>query len=159
MLSDQPIDKEFCWQRTFPSVYSVKKKILKFYEPTFWTNDGKTFVQKLDPEDQARAPGARIWWQKDEGLNFGLYDQGKKNLKSWETCLFFVAVSYTKGVVLCEHCEHLDGPFFAKFMKKHFVKVFNRSDIPGKISSFRMVTHLKFASWQNYHVACKCSAI
>lgn len=40
-------------------------------------------------------------------------------------------ISNTKRVALSEHYEHLDGPFFTKFIRKYFVKVFNRSNNPG----------------------------
>ena len=119
-----------------PKRLQFAKKVLKYYDPTLWTNDicfyldGKSFIHKLHPQDQARAPGARIWRRKDEGLNLDCTAKAKKSKTGSRLANFFVAISYQKGVILCENYEHLDGPFFAKFIKKNFVKVFNRSNNP-----------------------------
>jgi len=123
--------------KDLPRRFRFAKRVLKLYNPTtLWTHDisfyldGKSFVHKLHPQDQARAPGARIWRRKDEGLDFDCTAKANKCKESGRLAHFFVAISYSKGVVLCEHYEHLDGPFFAKFIRKHFVRTFNRSNNP-----------------------------
>lgn len=65
--------------------------------------DGKGFQYKTKPLDQARAPSACEWKKKNEGLNFNCTAKGQK-----EGCVnvnFMVGISYTKGVVLCEHYQ------------------------------------------------------
>ena len=98
------------------------KNVLKFYEPTFWTNcicsylNCKNFVRKLHPRDQARAPWARIWRQKDESLNL-LSTAKAKISKAVGQLVHFLWLSR-----ICEHYEHyehLDDPFFAKFIERH----------------------------------------
>lgn len=112
------------------------KKVLKLYEPTLWTQDicfyldGKSFVHKVNPQDQARAPGARVWRRRNEGLNLECTAKASKCKDGGRLAHFFVAISYSKGVILCEQYEHLDGNFFAKFIRKHFGGVFNRSHNP-----------------------------
>ena len=40
--------------------------------------DGRKFIHKLHPEDQARAPEARFSRRKDEGLNLDSAAKAKK---------------------------------------------------------------------------------
>jgi hypothetical protein len=61
--------------------------------------DGKGFEYKSNPHDQARAPRARQWRKRGEGLNFRCTAKGKK-----EGCTnvnFMVAIAFGKGVVRC----------------------------------------------------------
>ena len=63
--------------------------------------DGKVFEYKTYPCDQARAPKAREWRRKCEGLNIGCTSKGNK--EATINCTFMVEISYNHGVVLCEH--------------------------------------------------------
>ena len=74
---------------------------------SFWNNhvaiylDAKGFQYKTQPLDQARAPSAREWRKRNEGLKFGCTAKGSK-----EGCVnvnFMVGISHGKGVVLCHH--------------------------------------------------------
>ena len=75
---------------------------------SFWNNhvaiylDAKGFQYKTQPLDQARAPSAREWRKRNEGLKFGCTAKGSK-----EGCVnvnFMVGISHSsKGVVLCHH--------------------------------------------------------
>ena len=74
---------------------------------SFWNNhvaiylDAKGFQYKTQPLDQARAPSAREWRKRNEGLKFGCTAKGSK-----EGCVninFMVGISRSKGVVLCHH--------------------------------------------------------
>ena len=73
----------------------------------FWSKhiamylDGKGFQFKTKPLDQARAPTAREWRKKNEGLKLGCTAKGSK--VGCVNANFMVAMSYDHGVVLCEH--------------------------------------------------------
>ena len=88
--------------------------------------DGKGFQYKRNPYDQARAPGAREWRKRGEGLKFNCTAKGKK--EGGVNVNFMVAISYGKGVVLC---EQYDGPItgkkFAAIVKSSFSKAFKKS--------------------------------
>jgi len=87
---------------------SFCRKIRKLkLKQNFWNDsialyiDGKGFQYKTKPLDQARAPSAREWRLKNEGLKPGCTAKGSK-----EGCInanFMVGISYGRGVVLCEH--------------------------------------------------------
>ena len=48
---------------------------------------------------------------------------------------FFVAISYSRGVILCrQYHESLIGESFAEFARQHFPKTFEKSsNIEGKL--------------------------
>ncbi len=78
--------------------------------------------------DQARAPGAREWRKRGEGLKFNCTAKGKK--EGGINVNFMVAISYGKGVVLCEQYDGtITGPKFAEIVKS-FPKAFNKSSNP-----------------------------
>ena len=90
--------------------------------------DGKGFQHKSNPYDQARAPGAREWRKHGEGLKFNCTAKGKK--EGGINVNFMVAISYGKGVVLCEQYDGtITGPKFAEILKS-FLKAFNKSSSP-----------------------------
>ena len=48
-----------------------------------------------------------------------------------ESCLFFVAVAYIKGVICCgKYTERLNGEFFASYIRKSFPKHFQATANP-----------------------------
>ena len=73
----------------------------------FWNNhvatylDSKGFQYKTQPLDQARAPSAREWRKRNEGLKFGCTAKGTK--EGSINVNFVVGISQSKGVVLCHH--------------------------------------------------------
>ena len=91
--------------------------------------DGKGFQYKSNPYDQARAPGAREWRKRGEGLKIHCTAKGKK-----EGCInvnFMVAISYGKGVVLCEQYDGtITGKKFATIVHSSFPKAFENSSNP-----------------------------
>ena len=120
-----------------PKRLRFAKEVVKHFDAaTLWKEeicfyfDGKSFVHKYNPRDQARAPGARIWRRSDEGLNEHCTSKGKKAGNGGRTAHFFVGMSYRKGVILCEPYEKLDGQIFADFVTKHFPVAFNKSYHP-----------------------------
>ena len=101
---------------------------------TFWCNDvgfyldAVSFAHKTNPLDQAKAPRARIYRQKGEGLTFGCTSKGKKEGTGGNYAKFIVGISHGKGVVLCEPYEKMTGRFFAEFINKHFENAFSIAD-------------------------------
>lgn len=90
--------------------------------------DGKGFQYKSNPYDQARAPGAREWRKRGEGLKLNCTVKGKK--EGSVNVNFMVAISYGKGVVLCEQYDgSITGPKFAEIVKS-FPKAFKKSSSP-----------------------------
>ena len=91
----------------------------------FWNNqmslcvDGKGFQYKQNPRDQARAPKAREWRKKSEGLSYGCTARGQK-----ERCInsnVIVGISFSKGLVQCEqYFGPLAGTKFADIVDSNF---------------------------------------
>jgi hypothetical protein len=110
----------------------IKKKQLG---EEFWRTgisfylDGKGFQYKSNPYDQARAPGAREWRKRGEGLKFNCTAKGKK--EGSINVNFMVGISYGKGVVLCEQYHGtITGEKFAAIVKSSFPKAFKKSSNP-----------------------------
>lgn len=101
----------------------------------FWTEgisfylDGKGFAWKRNPQDQARAPKARIWRKSGEGLNVGCTAKaGKAGVTNLN---FMVAISYQRGVVLCERYHgSITGQKFAEIVYNHFPATFDKTINP-----------------------------
>ena len=93
--------------------------------------DGTGFAFKTNPMDQARAPRSRIWRRKSEGLDAGCTAKGAKVGSGGKVLRLMVAISYNEGVVICEQYEHMNGPYFANFIRTHFEAMFSRADKSG----------------------------
>ena len=105
------------------------------FGPALWTEgvsfylDGKGFEFKTNPMDQARAPKAREWRKKGEGLAYGCTAKGKKEGST--NANFMVAISYGKGVVLCkQYFGNITGAKFADIVKSDFPTAFQESCNP-----------------------------
>ena len=101
----------------------------------FWNNqmslyiDGKGFQYKQNPRDQARAPKAREWRKKSEGLSYGCTAKGKK--EGSINSNFIVGISFSKGVVLCEqYFGPITGTKFADIVDSSFDSAFENSINP-----------------------------
>ena len=112
------------------------RKMLKEHDETFWTKDitfyldPTSFVQRVNPSDQAKAPKSRLWRRKKEGLKRGCTAKGKKAGHGGKVAHFVVAISYTKGVICCDQYSKMSGTYFASFIHKHFDSLFKRSINP-----------------------------
>ena len=113
------------------------KNILNDYDESLWNHticfylDGKSFVHKLNPKDQARAPGAKVWRRRNEGLARNCTAKGSKAGYGGITAHFMVAITYKKGVIYCRHYDNrLNGKFFASLVHKDFRGVFASSCNP-----------------------------
>jgi len=94
--------------------------------------DGKGFAFKTNPMDQARAPKAREWRLKNEGLKFGCTAKGCK--EGVRNANFMVGISYGKGVTLCQqYSGSITGAKFATIVQDHMpASLENSADNVGK---------------------------
>ena len=86
--------------------------------------DAVSFVHKNDPRKAAMQPKSRVWRTKGEGLS--ITTKGSKSLAGEKRVHVLVAVAYSKGVILKEVYEKMDGAFFAEFIKTHFDLCYGR---------------------------------
>ena len=110
--------------------HSKRVKFAKYmkanYSQEIWTEgiafylDGTGFTYKRNPLDQARAPKARVWRKKSEGLAPGCIAKGRKEGTGGKVLRLMVAISYNKGVICCEPYEKMTGRYFAAFIDNHF---------------------------------------
>lgn len=111
----------------------IKKRNLNNLQ--FWREeisfyfDGKGFQYKMNPQDQARAPRAREWRRRNEGLNIGCTAKGSK--EGAVNANFMVAISYNHGVVLCEQYHGaINGDKMVHIVYKSFEEAFRHSNNP-----------------------------
>jgi len=91
--------------------------------------DAKGFQYKTNPQDQARAPRACQWRKKNEGLEFGLTRKCSK--AGVVNVNFMVAISYGKGVVLCEpYFGSITAEKMETIVDEHFDTAFQKSSNP-----------------------------
>ena len=75
------------------------RKMIKHFGHDLWTQeiafylDGTGFAYKTNPLDQARAPRARIWRKRCEGLDLGCTAKGRKTGTGGKTVKLMVAIS------------------------------------------------------------------
>ena len=104
------------------------------YSQEIWTEgiafylDGTGLTYKRNPLDQARAPKARVWIKKSEGLAPGCIAKGRKEGTGGKVLRLMVAISYNKGVIYCEPYEKMSGRYFAVFIDNHFDHLFAAAD-------------------------------
>lgn len=125
LLKKQDLNKRLKFARRIKKLglgLDFWKKGISFYL------DSVGFVYKKNPLDQARTPTAREWRLPGEGLSYGCTTKGKKEGSTQKK--FLVAISYNKGVVLCEEYEKLNGRKYSRMVKKFFPLAFNISVNP-----------------------------
>ena len=93
--------------------------------------DGTSFVYKTNPLDQARAPRGRVWRKHSEGLMTGCTSKGSKVGSGGRVVKLMVAISFKEGVVACEPYSHMNGAYFADFIRRKFDAMFSKSDKHG----------------------------
>ena len=107
----------------------------KIYPCDFWTNkvafylDGTGFAHKTNPLDQARAPKGRTWRKKTEGLAFGCTAKGRKEGTGGRVVKLMVAISFERGVIVCEPYDKMNGKYFSDFIHRNFDSMF---EVSGK---------------------------
>ena len=91
--------------------------------------DGKGFQFKTNPQDMVRAPHAREWRLRGEGLKYGCTAKGSK--ERTVNVNFIVGISYDSGVVLCEQYEGpITGQKFADIVTASFPAALGKSADP-----------------------------
>ena len=108
-------------------------KVIKRLRGDFWTIagicfylDGASFTHKYNPQDEARCHGSKAWKKASEA--FEVTAKGKKEGTGGRMASFYVAISYEKGVVMCEQYEgHINGRLFADIVKEKFPETFSKS--------------------------------
>lgn len=104
------------------------------YRSDRWTRqvgfylDGTSFVYKRNPLDQARAPKARIWRRRGEGITTGCIAKGRKEGTGGKYVKLIVAISYDKGVIACDPYEKMCGRFFVSYIEEYFPRMFELAD-------------------------------
>ena len=113
------------------------RKMIREHSDNVWKQDicfyldGSSFIHKTNPADQARAPMAKVWRKKNEGLKRGCTAKGKKAGSGGNAAHFMVCISYGKGVCFIEQYEKLTGTYFAGFVKRNFREIFQSSCNPN----------------------------
>ena len=115
------------------------KAMRKDYNSSVWTEkiafyvDGVSFIHKNNPYDQARAPKGKIWCRPQEGLARGCTAKGAHCGSGGRLVKFFVAISYGKGVILCEQYNSLNGRYFKTLIEREFQRMFRESQKASKL--------------------------
>ena len=95
------------------------KNIRKQYSKDVWKDnvafylDCISFWYKRNPADQASAPHGRIWRKKCEGLMGGCTSKGGKVGSGGKDVKVIMAISYSKGSIVCYQYDELDGAHFS----------------------------------------------
>ena len=111
---------------------------MKRLSPYFWKRyvrfyfDGKSFVDKTNPYDQARTVKLRAWRRRNEGLVLHCTSKGKKaEVKGKVVHFYFLPIACKKGVICCDkYTERLNGEFYESYIRKSFPKHFQASANP-----------------------------
>ena len=91
--------------------------------------DAAGFEYRRNPFEHSRAPRAREWRKRNEGLNFGCTAKGSTEGKT--QVKFMVGMSYGCGVVLCERITtRLTGHTFARMIRRKFPAALASSSNP-----------------------------
>ena len=121
--------REFCHWKLKERV-SFAKKMVKIYPPNFWKHgvafylDAVHFVFKTQPLSHSSTPRSKIWRKRCEGLKRSCTAKGRKEGTGGKYVKILAAISYDKGIILCEPYEQMTGEYFATFIRTHFNDMF-----------------------------------
>ncbi len=90
--------------------------------------DAVSFTYKSNPHDQARAPRSKVYRKPSEGLLPSCTSRGRKEGTGGKTVKFVVAITHGKGVVVCEPYDKMNGEYFASFVDRNFMNMFEIAD-------------------------------
>ena len=90
--------------------------------------DGTGFVHKSNPCEQANATKGRTWIKISEGLALGCTSKGREEGTGGKALKLMVAISYGKGVIVCEPYEKMTGAYFSHFIDRNFNTIFQTAD-------------------------------
>jgi len=106
------------------------QQCLSDHTEDYWMNDiafyldAVSFVYKTNPMDQATKPRGRVYRRRSEGLKLNCTSKGQKEGTGGKHARFVVAISYQKGVLICEPYEKMNGEFFEDFIDRNFETMF-----------------------------------
>ncbi|CAB3978201.1 Transposable element Tcb1 transposase [Paramuricea clavata] len=95
----------------------------------YWTSDvsfyldGVSFIYKSNPMSDVLKPKNRVWRKRGEGLL--LTTKGSKELAGGKRLHLLVAMAHGHGVICAEPYVKMDGPYFARFIRRHFPILFD----------------------------------
>ena len=113
------------------------KKMKKDYNQHVWQNsisfflDGVSFIHKYNALDQARRP-RDIFGENNVKVSYGCTAKGAHCGSGGRVVEFMVAVSYGKGVILCEQYKTLNGRYFQSLVEREFPRMFTIVDKEGR---------------------------
>jgi len=112
-------------KRMVPNSKELWEKEISFYI------DAAGFQHKYNPFDEAKSSKTMAWRRRDEGLENNCTAKGSHVGSGGKVLHFMVAISYTKGVILCESYEgRINGEMFGNFIRQHFPLTFEKSVNP-----------------------------
>ena len=107
---------------------SFSKHCISFYF------DGKSFVHKTNPYDQARAVKSLARRTRNEGLALYCTSKRRKAGVQGKVIHFLVAITYKKGVICWDkYTQRLNSEFFASYTHNRFPSHFQASTNPRAI--------------------------
>ena len=99
----------------------------------FWTGDvgfyldGASFIHKMNPFDQARAPRAMVWRKPGQGLDFGFTAKGSHEGTGGSVAHFMAAIAYGKGIIAAEQSfGRINADTFSSFVSDYFASMFKK---------------------------------
>ena len=111
------------------------RKCIKRFGDELWVSrvtmyyDGVAFYHKVNPYSQALAPKRKVWRTRGEGLV--VTSKGKKEGNGGKCVRLFVAISYGKGVVMCEQWDPqliFNGSNYKEFVNLHMPNTIAQSN-------------------------------
>ena len=106
----------------------------KNYLRSFGLNGYHSFWTELDlptyqsPVSKLAQQKGRTWRKISEGLALGCTSKGRKEGTGGKVLKLVVAISYGKGVIICEPYEKITGAYFSNFIDRNFNTIFQTTD-------------------------------
>ena len=132
LLSDNDKVKRLRYSRQMIRLLQEQPDFYK-YHVAFYL-DGVSFVHKYNPYQESINPKGRVWRKNGEGL--AITAKGSKDLPAGRRVHFLVAIAYSKGVVLIEEYNHMNGSYFAEFVRNRLNVTFAKAG--PKYNSLRL---------------------
>ena len=117
-------------EKDFKERLQFARKVKRHYPEDFFKKsicfylDGVSFYHKMNPLDDARSPQGKLW-RKRKGLTVTV--KGSHVGSGGRVVKMIVAISFEKGVILCEKYDKLDEAYFADFVRRNFRTMFQKS--------------------------------
>ena len=113
------------------------RKIERVFKKNIWTKgisfylDGVSYEHKYNLLDEAKSVKSMTRWEQSQGLDPLCTAKGSYTGSSERIAHFIVALSFNKGVILCEqYFGKISVEMFADFIHKHFKEAFEKSNGP-----------------------------